>query len=52
MPKNKSYTVYLRYLVTVEVDAKSEDEAYDLAAKTGIEDGDRELIDVTVEKQD
>jgi hypothetical protein len=49
MLKNKTYTVYVRYLVTVEVEAANESKAAALAQQLAMSEGEFETLDVTVE---
>ena len=46
----KTYKVYVRYLVTVEVEAENETAAFN-AALENTADGDWETLDVTVEPE-
>lgn len=49
MPKKQTYTVYVRYIVTVEVEAENESKAEDMALQTAFSEGEFETLDVTVE---
>ena len=49
MPKKQTFTVYVRYLVTVEVEAANEAEAERLGLRLANEQGEFETLDVTVE---
>jgi hypothetical protein len=49
MPKKQTYTVYVRYLATIEVEAENESKAADMALQTAFSEGEFETLDVTVE---
>ena len=49
MPKKQTFTVYVRYLVTVEVEAENESQAADMALETAFAEGEFETLNVTVE---
>jgi len=49
MPQNQTYTVYVRYLATIEVEAANESQAADMALQTAFSEGEIETLDVTVE---
>jgi hypothetical protein len=53
MPQNqkKTFTVIFRYLVTVQTEARTEDEAIELASQSAMSEGDWETMDIQVTEE-
>lgn len=45
-PEKKTFTVIFRYLVTVQTEAETEEQAIDLAFQSAEDEGDWDIMDI------
>lgn len=49
--ENKTFNVIFRYIVTVQTEARTEDEAIELASQSAMSEGDWETLDIQVNEE-